>query len=72
MRFSRGGSYRRAHLWVRQRPGVGVSVANIQDSQALKPKVLGHQTRHAPHRGRYFKPQRLPADKAYAAPELRE
>ncbi len=44
---------------------VGISAANTHDSQALKPMVLGHQTRHDPHRGRHFKPQRLHADKAY-------
>jgi hypothetical protein len=44
---------------------VGVTAANTHDSQALKPMVLGHQTRHDPHRGRHFKPQRLHADKAY-------
>ncbi|WP_234363989.1 MULTISPECIES: IS5 family transposase [unclassified Streptomyces] len=51
---------------------VRVSAANTHDSQALKPMVLGHQTRHAPHRGRHFKPQRLHADKAYDIPELRK
>ncbi|SCG10965.1 hypothetical protein GA0115260_112258 [Streptomyces sp. MnatMP-M27] len=30
---------------------VGVSVANTHDSEALKPMVEGHQTRHDPHRG---------------------
>ncbi|GHG37089.1 hypothetical protein GCM10018791_63390 [Streptomyces zaomyceticus] len=43
---------------------VGVSAANTHDSQALKPMVLGHQTRHDPPRGRHFKPQPLHADKA--------
>ncbi|MFE4305011.1 transposase [Streptomyces sp. NPDC056891] len=33
---------------------VGVSAATTHDSQALKPMVLGHQTRHDPHRGRHF------------------
>ncbi|MGJ7417073.1 IS5 family transposase [Streptomyces cinereoruber] len=51
---------------------VGVSAANTHDSQALKPMVLGHQTRHDPHRGRHFKPQRLHADKAYDIPEMRK
>ncbi|GAB2966567.1 hypothetical protein GCM10023080_030690 [Streptomyces pseudoechinosporeus] len=32
----------------------------------------GHQTRHDPHRGRHFKPQRLHADKAYDIPHLRK
>lgn len=41
---------------------VGVSVGNTHDSEALKPMVEGHQTRHAPHRGRHFKPQRLHVD----------
>lgn len=51
---------------------VGVTAANTHDSQALKPMVLGHQTRHDPRRGRHFKPQRLHADKAYDIPELRK
>jgi transposase len=51
---------------------VGLSAANTHDSQALKPMVLGHQTRHDPHRGRHLKPQRLHADKAYGIPELRK
>ncbi|GAB2588181.1 hypothetical protein GCM10027168_21310 [Streptomyces capparidis] len=51
---------------------VGVSTANTNDSEALKPMVEGHQTRHDPHRGRYFKPQRLHADKAYDVPHLRK
>lgn len=50
---------------------VGLSAADVHDSRALKPMVLGHQTRHDPHRGRYFKPQRLHADKAYDVPHLR-
>lgn len=33
--------------------------------------VEGHQTRHAPHNGRHFKPQRLHADKAYDRAALR-
>jgi IS5 family transposase len=44
---------------------VGVSAGNAHDSEGLKPMVEGHQTRHDPHRGRHFKPQRLHADKAY-------
>ncbi len=51
---------------------VGVSAANTHDSEALKPMVEGHQTRHDPHRGRHFKPQRLHADKAYDIPHLRK
>ena len=50
---------------------VGVSAANTHDSLALKPVITGHQTRHGPYRGRYFKPQRLHADKAYDIPRLR-
>jgi len=50
---------------------VGVSAANVHDSEGLKPMVAGHQTRHDPHRGRHFKPQRLHADKAYDRPDLR-
>ncbi len=34
--------------------------------------VTGHHTRHDPHRGRYFKIQRLHADKAYDIPHLRK
>lgn len=33
--------------------------------------VGGHQTSHDPHQGRYFKPQRLHADKAYDPDLLR-
>jgi hypothetical protein len=44
---------------------VGGSVGNTHDSEGLKPMIEGHQTRHDPHRGRHFKPQRLHADKAY-------
>lgn len=51
---------------------VGVSAGNTHDSQGLKPMIEGHQTRHDPHRGRYFKPQRLHADKAYDRPDLRK
>jgi len=47
---------------------VGISAGNTHDSEGLKPMIAGHQTRHDPHRGRYFKPQRLHADKAYDAP----
>ncbi len=50
---------------------VGVSAANVHDSEGLKPMVAGHQTRHDPDRGRYSKPQRLHADKAYDRPDLR-
>ncbi|GHD75593.1 hypothetical protein GCM10010336_51640 [Streptomyces goshikiensis] len=51
---------------------VGLSAANTHDSQALKPMVLGHQTRHDPHRGRHFKAARLHADEAYDVPHLRK
>lgn len=51
---------------------VGVSAANTHDSEGLKPMVAGHQTRHNPHNGRHFKPQRLHADKAYDIPHLRK
>ena len=51
---------------------VGISAGNTHDSEGLKPMVEGHQTRHDPHRGRYFKPQRLHADKAYDIPHLRK
>jgi transposase len=51
---------------------VGLSAANTHDSEGLKPMVEGHQTRHDPHHGRYFKPQRLQADKAYDVPALRK
>lgn len=49
---------------------VGVSAANVHDSEGLKPMVEGHQTQHDPFRGRYFKPQRLHADKVYDIPHL--
>jgi len=49
---------------------VGVSVGNTHDSEGLKPMVAGHQARHDPHRGRYFKPRRLHADKAYDRADL--
>ncbi len=51
---------------------VGVSAGNTHDSEGLKPMVEGHRTRHAPHRGRHFKPQRLHAYKAYDRADLRE
>ncbi|MEF9886034.1 IS5 family transposase [Streptomyces sp. P9-A4] len=51
---------------------VGLSAANTHDSQAPKPMITGLQTRHDPHRGRHFKPQRLHADKAYDIPHLRK
>ncbi|SFS34407.1 Transposase DDE domain-containing protein [Streptomyces sp. ok210] len=50
---------------------LGLSTANVHDSRELKPMVEGHRTRHDPYRGRYFKPQRLHADKAYDIPQLR-
>ena len=50
---------------------VGVSAGNTHDSEGLKPMVEGHQTRHDPHNDRYFKPQRLHADKAYDRADLR-
>lgn len=51
---------------------VGVSAVNTYDSEALKPMINGHQTRHDPERGRHFKPQRLHADNAYDVPHLRK
>ncbi|GFE06462.1 hypothetical protein Scani_27300 [Streptomyces caniferus] len=51
---------------------VGISAGNTHDSEGLKPMVAGHQTRHDPHRGRYLKPQRLHADKAYDRADLRK
>jgi hypothetical protein len=51
---------------------VGISAANLRDSQALKPMIEGRQTRHDPHRARLFRPQRLHADKAYGIPHLRK
>ncbi|OIJ64564.1 IS5 family transposase [Streptomyces mangrovisoli] len=51
---------------------VGVSAANVHGSEGLKPMVAGHQTKHDPFRGQYFKPQRLHADKAYGIPHLRK
>ncbi len=44
---------------------VGISAGNTHDSEGPKPMIEGHRTRHDPHRGRCFKPQRLHADKAY-------
>lgn len=35
-------------------------------------EAVVHRARHDPHRGRYFKPQRLHADKAYDVPHLRK
>jgi transposase len=51
---------------------VGISAANVHDSEGLKPVVAGHQTRYDPHRGRYFKPERLHAGKAYDRADLRK
>lgn len=51
---------------------VGISAANVHDSEGLKPMVEGHQTKHDPYRGRHFKPWRLYADKAYDIPHLRK
>ncbi|MYT11538.1 transposase [Streptomyces sp. SID4951] len=51
---------------------VGISAGNTHDSEGLKPMVAGHQTRHDPHRGRYLKPRRLHADKAYDRADLRK
>ena len=51
---------------------VGISAANVHDSEGLRPMLEGHQTQHDPGRGRYFKPQRLHADKAYDVPHLRK
>ncbi|WP_373680953.1 transposase [Streptomyces sp. b84] len=45
---------------------------NVHDSLALKPMIAGHQTRRHAHGGRYFKPQRLHADKAYDVAHLRK
>lgn len=44
------------------------TAANTHDSLGLKPMIEGHQTRHDPHCGRFFKPRRLHADKAYDVP----
>jgi hypothetical protein len=50
---------------------VGISAGDTHDSEGLKPMIEGHQTRHDPYRGRYFKPQRRYADKAYDRAGLR-
>ncbi|MBB5109686.1 IS5 family transposase [Streptomyces spectabilis] len=50
---------------------VGISAANVHDSEGLKPMIAGLHTQHDPHRGRCFKPQRLHADKAYDVLHLR-
>ncbi len=49
---------------------VGISAGDVHDSEGLKPMIAGHQTQHDPCRGRYFKAQRLHADKAYNVPHL--
>lgn len=49
-----------------------MSAGNTHDSEGLKPVVEGHRTRHDPHRGRRFKPQRLREDKAYDRADLRK
>lgn len=51
---------------------VGLSGANVHDSAGLKFMVEGDQARHDPHNGRYFKPRRLHADKAFDIPHLRK
>jgi transposase len=51
---------------------VGLPAANTRDSEGLKPMVAGLQTQHDPYLGRYFKPQRSHADKAYNLPCLRK
>ncbi|MFF1842912.1 transposase [Streptomyces sp. NPDC058217] len=43
---------------------VGLSAANTHDSLAVRPMDEGHPTKHDPHRGHCFNPQRLHADKA--------
>ncbi|WP_440107645.1 transposase, partial [Streptosporangium sp. H16] len=50
---------------------VGLSAANIHDSRQLKPMVLALQSRQRSVQGRYRKPGKLHADKAYDHPELR-
>ncbi|MFD5259069.1 transposase family protein [Streptomyces bobili] len=49
---------------------VGISAGNVHDSEGLKPVIASHQTQQDPYRGRYFKAQRLQADKAYDVPHL--
>jgi hypothetical protein len=50
---------------------VGVSAANTNDGQGLKPMVAGLQTRHDPEHGWQPKLRKLHADKAYDIPDLR-
>ncbi|MFG2896038.1 IS5 family transposase [Streptomyces zaomyceticus] len=50
---------------------VGVSAANTHDSQALKPMVLGHQTRHAPPRPSFQTPATA-RRQGHDIPELRK
>ncbi|MFF0250217.1 transposase [Streptosporangium sandarakinum] len=49
---------------------VGLPAANTPDSRELKPMVAALQLRHDPARGRYHKPGKLHADKAYDHPDL--
>ncbi len=51
---------------------VGVSAGDTHDSAGIKAMIEGHPTRHDPHRGRYFKPQRLHEDKAHDRADLRK
>ncbi|MGV9309624.1 transposase [Nonomuraea sp. NPDC003727] len=50
---------------------VGVSSGNTHDSEALQPVVTELQTRRDPRHGRWIKPGKLHADKAYDRDDLR-
>ncbi|GGV55969.1 hypothetical protein GCM10010245_88780 [Streptomyces spectabilis] len=51
--------------------GLPLVVGTSHGSEGLKPMIAGLHTQHDPHRGRYFKPQRLHAYKAYDVLHLR-
>ncbi|MET8509713.1 hypothetical protein ABZV60_34650 [Streptomyces sp. NPDC004787] len=50
---------------------VGVTAANTHDSQALKPMMLGHQTRHDPIADVTSNPSVCMPTRAYDIPEMR-
>ncbi len=48
-----------------------VSRGNTADADGLKPMLTALLSRHDPDRGRYWKPRKIHADKAYDTTELR-
>ncbi|MFF7249342.1 hypothetical protein ACFZBU_36190 [Embleya sp. NPDC008237] len=50
---------------------VGLSGGNTYDNLGPKPPVEALLSKHDPHQGRSWKPDRLHADKAYDIPDLR-